>query len=312
MTVKDIFDLRRQGRLEEAYEAIRPMYAVHQGKYTTLAMFWTASDILKKRLTEKRIDEAVGIFKALLRVLPNIDDGDGKAHTAMLYAALRVANAVDSFVLLDFLSQIGLQPDDWQPHTNGEGKAVPPVAHRVMNRIFLELHLMPTVERALQVAPFLQESLRNHPANKENQRNMAFIYEIMGEHEKAVAACPSEAEHLRLGRWGEETAAAFLQKKGYAILEHDWRSGHRDIDLVARDGKTLVFVEVKTRTNRVFGNPEDAVNYQKRENLRRAMNHYVKLHRLAGTLRFDIVTVVGSLGSVPEITHFVDVPLNDR
>ena len=141
---------------------------------------------------------------------------------------------------------------------------------------------------------------------------MAFIYEIMGEHEKAVAACPSEAEHLRLGRWGEETAAAFLQKKGYAILEHDWRSGHRDIDLVARDGKTLVFVEVKTRTNRVFGNPEDAVNYQKRENLRRAMNHYVKLHRLAGTLRFDIVTVVGSLGSVPEITHFVDVPLNDR
>lgn len=45
MTVKEVFDLRKQGKIEEAYEAIRPMYAVHQGKYTTLCMFWTASDI---------------------------------------------------------------------------------------------------------------------------------------------------------------------------------------------------------------------------------------------------------------------------
>ena len=52
MTVKDVFELRKQGKIEEAYEAIRPMYAVHKGKYTTLAMFWTASDILKKRLKE--------------------------------------------------------------------------------------------------------------------------------------------------------------------------------------------------------------------------------------------------------------------
>ena len=43
MTVKEVFDLRKQGKIEEAYEAIRPMFAVHQGKYTTLCMFWTAS-----------------------------------------------------------------------------------------------------------------------------------------------------------------------------------------------------------------------------------------------------------------------------
>ena len=312
MTVKEVFDLRRQGRIEEAYEAIRPMYAVHKGKFTTLAMFWTASDILKKRLTERRIDEAFGIFKALLRLLPNVDDAEGRCHTAMIYAVLRMADAIDTFLVLDYIGQINLTANDWQPLTDSEGKPLPPVAHRIVRRLFLELRLNPTVERALQTAPYLQESIKHHPENKDNQRTMAFIYEIMGEHEKAQAACPSVAEHLRTGRWGEDVAAAFLRKKGYAILEHDWHSGHRDLDLVARDGQTIVFVEVKTRSNRDFGNPEDAIDYQKRENLRRSMNHYIKSHRLSEAFRFDIITVVGTLGSIPEITHFIDVPLHDR
>lgn len=58
MTVKDVFELRKQGKVEEAYAAIRPMYAVHKSHYTTLCMFWTASDILKKRMQEKRTGEA--------------------------------------------------------------------------------------------------------------------------------------------------------------------------------------------------------------------------------------------------------------
>ena len=59
MTVKEIFDLRKQGRIEEAYEAIKPLYAAHKGKYTTLCMFWTATDIFKLRLDQKRLDEAL-------------------------------------------------------------------------------------------------------------------------------------------------------------------------------------------------------------------------------------------------------------
>ena len=58
MTVKDIFMLRKQGQIEEAYNAIRPLYAVDKGPYTSLAMFWTASDILKKRVSEGKTDEA--------------------------------------------------------------------------------------------------------------------------------------------------------------------------------------------------------------------------------------------------------------
>ena len=72
MTVKEIFDLRKQGKIEEAYEAIRPMYAAHKGHYTSLCMFWTASDIFKKRLDEGRIDEARQIYQAMKRMLPYV------------------------------------------------------------------------------------------------------------------------------------------------------------------------------------------------------------------------------------------------
>ena len=76
MTVKEIFELRKQSRIEEAYDAIRPMYAAHKGKYTSLCMFWTAADIFKLRLDQGRVEEAAKILEALKRVLPYIKDKD--------------------------------------------------------------------------------------------------------------------------------------------------------------------------------------------------------------------------------------------
>ena len=73
MTVKEIFELRKQGRIEEAYDAIRPMYAAHRGRYTTLCMFWTAADVFKLRLDQNRYDEAAKILEALKRILPNVE-----------------------------------------------------------------------------------------------------------------------------------------------------------------------------------------------------------------------------------------------
>ena len=77
------------------------------------------------------------------------------------------------------------------------------------------------------------------------------------------------ATHNELGKWGEDQAVAFLQRKGYTIVERDWHSGRRDIDIIALDeeNRTVVFVEVKTRRNRLFGDPEEAVDYRKRQNL---------------------------------------------
>ena len=175
MTVKEVFELRKQGRIEEAYEAIRPMYAAHQGKYTTLCMFWTASDILKKRLQEKRIGEAEKIFEALQRVLPNIDDQDGKAHTAILHGALRLCEESETFNLLDFVERYGtekLTEADWQGAVSKEGHALPSTAQRLLTHCFHGIQKHPDAIHALKAMPLLQETLRRYPHNKNALRYM--------------------------------------------------------------------------------------------------------------------------------------------
>jgi uncharacterized protein (TIGR00252 family) len=115
------------------------------------------------------------------------------------------------------------------------------------------------------------------------------------------------AEHIQTGIWGEELAAAYLREKGYVIIERDWHSKHRDIDIIAQDGDTIVFVEVKTRSNRDFGDPLQAVDFDKRHHLRLAINHYINYRRLDIPWRFDVITIVGELDStMPEITHIED------
>ena len=116
------------------------------------------------------------------------------------------------------------------------------------------------------------------------------------------------AEHHTLGQWGEEVAADYLRRKGYTIVERNWKSGHRDLDIIAWDEErqTLVFVEVKTRRNSLFTDPEAAVNYQKTYHLRQAANHYVKYKRVNVDIRFDVVTVVGTPETEPEISHIED------
>ena len=118
------------------------------------------------------------------------------------------------------------------------------------------------------------------------------------------------AAHNELGKWGEDLAVAFLQGQGYTIIERDWKSGRRDIDIIAKDETgTIVFVEVKTRRSRVFGEPEDAIDYRKMQSLQQAINHYIKFRHLNGNVRFDIISIVGTIGTEPEINHIKDVSL---
>jgi putative endonuclease len=118
------------------------------------------------------------------------------------------------------------------------------------------------------------------------------------------------AAHNELGKWGEDCAADYLQHLGYTIVARDWKSGHRDIDIIAMDEETMVFVEVKTRRNRAYIEPETAVDYRKLRNLQGAINHYVKYYRVNHDIRFDIITVVGTMDDVqPEIEHLKDIPL---
>lgn len=190
MTVKEIFELRKQGKTEEAYEAIRPMYAVHKGKYTTLCMFWTASDILKKRAREQQLDEAERIFRALLRILPNVEDKDGRAHTTIYHHALMLDREMPSFCILDFIARLDmarLSPADWTPTAlpavaGSPSRTLPSVVQQLLARGFLELEQSPTVDDALRLIPLLQESFRRDPGNKKNEHYRAFIHRIVDEH----------------------------------------------------------------------------------------------------------------------------------
>ena len=93
MTVKEVFELRREGKIEEAYQTILPMYKVHHGKYTTLAMFWCAVDMMKLLLSRATsndteslhaLAEAEKIYLSLQHLYPNLWDDDGVCQQTLL------------------------------------------------------------------------------------------------------------------------------------------------------------------------------------------------------------------------------------
>jgi putative endonuclease len=110
---------------------------------------------------------------------------------------------------------------------------------------------------------------------------------------------------LRPGEWGERLAGRELKRAGLRMVGHRVRVGRRDeIDLIAWDGDTLVFVEVKTRATESFGRPVDAVNRAKRRHLSRAAVRYIAAKRIRPAyLRFDVVEVVGAEGGPPPIVR---------
>ena len=224
MTVKEIFDLRKLGHIEEAYEAAREIYARDKSPIASSAMFWTAVDILQSRVNQDRVEEAKKIFMALERLLDSVTDENGYMHATM-----------------------------------------------------------------------------------ENCRR------LMERGEARTKQLEEGPIHMKMGVWGEELAVRYLLEKSYVILEHDWHSTHRDIDIIARQDDCLVFVEVKTRRNTTFTQPIQAVDYKKQRNLKLAINHYLNYRKWDGPIRFDVITVVGELGTPnPEIEHIEDIHLSVR
>ena len=109
-------------------------------------------------------------------------------------------------------------------------------------------------------------------------------------------------EAMEFGKIGEQMAAKYLTDKGYIILEHNYRRGHLEIDLIALDGDNLVIVEVKSRAYDTVLQPEDAVVHKKRLALIRLANEYVKMHGRKENVRFDIVSIVSNANGT-EIKH---------
>ncbi len=105
-----------------------------------------------------------------------------------------------------------------------------------------------------------------------------------------------------LGREGEDHAAKFLARRGYKILERNYRTASGEIDLIALHRGVVVFVEVKTRTSDAYGAPELAVNPQKQLRMVKAALGYIKnkkLHQVQ--CRFDVVAITAAAGQEPEL-----------
>jgi putative endonuclease len=97
---------------------------------------------------------------------------------------------------------------------------------------------------------------------------------------------------VALGKIGEDLACLELERRGYAIVERRHRQRGGEIDIIARDGKTLVFVEVKTRDGRAFGAAAEGVTWQKRRRLVRLATEYVVQRRHEQCpCRFDVVAI---------------------
>jgi putative endonuclease len=113
---------------------------------------------------------------------------------------------------------------------------------------------------------------------------------------------------MNWGKWGEDLAAKYLVSHGYYIRDRDWKSGKRDLDIVALNEaqNLLVFVEVKTRKDDNLANPEAAVDQKKILNLGRAANDYICQFALDYEVRFDIITVIGTNEADAKIDHFED------
>jgi putative endonuclease len=113
------------------------------------------------------------------------------------------------------------------------------------------------------------------------------------------------ASHNDLGKKGEELAAEYLSSLGYEILERNYRFEKSEVDIIARIGNDLVFVEVKTRTTALFGNPEEAVSAAKRKKMIQAAENYLETKQSGLEPRFDVIAITGTT-SKHEIHHIED------
>jgi putative endonuclease len=114
------------------------------------------------------------------------------------------------------------------------------------------------------------------------------------------------AEHIELGKRGEQIAESFLELKGYRILERNWRHRRTEIDIIAEIEGKLIFVEVKTRSSNDFSNPEEAVTLKKQDSIARAAGAYILKVNHEWLIRYDVIAIVLQADDTYQIQHFED------
>lgn len=113
---------------------------------------------------------------------------------------------------------------------------------------------------------------------------------------------------VELGKKGETLAADFLMNQGYRILKRNKQIGHSDIDILAQDGKTLVFVEVRTKSKSDRGMPEETLTKKKLKRMKNTAELYMGIYHYEGLARLDAVCIIiGRNDSVSHLEHYIGV-----
>lgn len=115
---------------------------------------------------------------------------------------------------------------------------------------------------------------------------------------------PRDPRH-QLGRQGEELAGKYLEQQGFLVLEKNFRTKYGEIDIIARDGETLVFVEVRAKKHILFGHPLETINPRKQSKIIRMATYYLSVRAVPASMpcRFDVVGIIQGDKAEPEIIH---------
>jgi putative endonuclease len=109
-----------------------------------------------------------------------------------------------------------------------------------------------------------------------------------------------------LGSEGESLAAQFLREQGYKIVLHNYKTRIGEIDIIAKDGETIVFVEVKTRSDDTFCEPYESVNTAKRQKIKNVASLYLQKQKKEYPARFDVISITCQKNGKKVIRHIMD------
>ncbi len=113
------------------------------------------------------------------------------------------------------------------------------------------------------------------------------------------------SKNRKIGDLGEDLSVQYLQVNGYQVIEKNWTTGHKEIDIIALLNDIFIFVEVKTRTSSKMGMPEESISKRKIQSVTEAARIYL-YDKNYKDIRFDVISILLKKDSLPEILHIKD------
>lgn len=185
MEVKDIFNLRKEGKTAEAYQLISDRYAQHKGKYTTMCMFWCTDDMFRLAVSNTDWPRARRLLYDMTLIYPATTGPDEHTVSCIAREAVELDRHIDDFNLVFFMPYFTMLGEaDWMP-TSIDGHRVPSLGQQVVN------HLLKGIDRRdadyiNTVAPLFQKAMRLQPNYKENLRHLAQMKVLVGNRDEAT------------------------------------------------------------------------------------------------------------------------------